>query len=53
MLGKLCITPKENTEWVETVDAGWNVLVGADKEKIVDVVNHLLNHLYLRIQNCF
>ena len=35
MLGKPCITLRENTEWVETVDAGWNVLVGADEEKIV------------------
>jgi len=38
MLGKPCITLRENTEWVETVDAGWNVLVGADMEKIVDVL---------------
>ncbi len=40
MLGKPCITLRENTEWVETVDAGWNVLVGADEEKIVDAVDH-------------
>ncbi|MCG2736017.1 MAG: UDP-N-acetylglucosamine 2-epimerase (non-hydrolyzing) [Candidatus Methanoperedenaceae archaeon] len=40
MLGKPCITLRENTEWVETVDAGWNVLVGADEEMIVDAVNH-------------
>jgi len=40
MLGKPCITLRDNTEWVETVDAGWNVLVGADMEKIVDAVNH-------------
>ena len=31
-----CITLRENTEWVETVEDGWNVLVGSDKEKIVD-----------------
>ena len=29
------ITLRENTEWVETVEDGWNVLVGADKEKII------------------
>ena len=31
-----CITLRENTEWVETVEDGWNVLVGTDKEKIID-----------------
>ena len=30
-----CVTLRENTEWVETVDDGWNVLVGADTERIV------------------
>jgi UDP-N-acetylglucosamine 2-epimerase (non-hydrolysing) len=34
-----CITLRENTEWVETVEDGWNVLVGADKEKVVEMVN--------------
>ncbi|MDD2339472.1 MAG: UDP-N-acetylglucosamine 2-epimerase (non-hydrolyzing) [Methanosarcina sp.] len=35
-----CITLRENTEWVETVEDGWNVLVGTNKEKIIDMVNH-------------
>jgi UDP-N-acetylglucosamine 2-epimerase (non-hydrolysing) len=34
-----CITLRENTEWVETVEDGWNVLVGASKEKIIEMVN--------------
>jgi len=38
MLGVPCITLRENTEWVETLEGGWNVLVGADKRKIVEAV---------------
>jgi UDP-N-acetylglucosamine 2-epimerase (non-hydrolysing) len=34
-----CITLRENTEWVETVEDSWNVLVGANKEKIVRMAN--------------
>ena len=34
-----CITLRDTTEWVETVEDGWNVLVGADKEKIIKTIN--------------
>jgi UDP-N-acetylglucosamine 2-epimerase len=33
-----CVTLRPETEWVETVEAGWNVLVGSDKEKILAAV---------------
>ncbi len=42
MLKVPCITLRENTEWVETVKDGWNVLVGADTDKIVDAVNNFV-----------
>ncbi len=37
-LGTPCITLREQTEWVETVDAGWNVLVGADRRQILQAI---------------
>jgi UDP-N-acetylglucosamine 2-epimerase len=33
-----CLTLRDETEWVETVEAGWNTLVGSDSEKIVHAV---------------
>ena len=37
-LGVPCITLREETEWVETVTSGWNVLTGADRDRIVAAV---------------
>jgi UDP-N-acetylglucosamine 2-epimerase len=30
-----CVTLRSETEWAETVDAGWNIIVGASTESIV------------------
>lgn len=35
-LGVPCVTMRDETEWVETVDAGWNRIVGASREAIVN-----------------
>jgi UDP-N-acetylglucosamine 2-epimerase len=37
-LGVPCVTLRDETEWVETVDAGWNTLAGAGSERIVHAV---------------
>jgi len=31
-----CVTLRDETEWVETVQQGWNVLAGANREAIVE-----------------
>ena len=33
-----CITLRDETEWTETVESGWNILAGADKYRIIDSV---------------
>jgi UDP-N-acetylglucosamine 2-epimerase len=37
-LGVPCITLRDETEWVETVETGWNLLTGVEPEKVIQSV---------------
>ena len=37
--GRPCITLRSSTEWTETVNAGWNKLVGTDPHAIAEAMN--------------
>jgi len=39
--GKPCATLRDSTEWVELVDVGWNILVGADEKAIVRAITNI------------
>jgi UDP-GlcNAc3NAcA epimerase len=40
LLGIRCITLRDETEWVENVESGWNCLVGVNSNKIVERFNN-------------
>jgi len=33
-----CVTIDDQTEWVETIEEGWNILAGADRNRIMEAV---------------
>lgn len=42
-LGKRCLTLRDETEWVELVDAGVNMLCGANSDRILEVYRDLVD----------
>jgi len=37
------VIPRDETEWVEIAEAGWSILAGADRDRIVDAVTKFYN----------
>ncbi|WP_346939235.1 non-hydrolyzing UDP-N-acetylglucosamine 2-epimerase [uncultured Clostridium sp.] len=35
-----CITMRDETEWIETVNNGWNIIVGSNTEKILHAIKN-------------
>lgn len=31
-----CLTLRDETEWIETIETGWNILIGVDQDKILN-----------------
>lgn len=63
---KPCVTMRDQTEWIELIDSGVNVLAGACKEGIINAVNNMMQkHMFFdasfygggkaaeRIADCF
>ena len=40
LLGVPCVTLRSETEWIETVKAGWNIIAGADRNKILEAITN-------------
>jgi len=50
---KYCITLREETEWVELVENGYNFLTGSDAEKINETFNVLKNKKFSKQHNFY
>lgn len=50
---KLCLTLRDETEWVELVHNGSNYLCGVDSKKIIDYYNKYKNTKVIRKKNLF
>jgi UDP-GlcNAc3NAcA epimerase len=52
-LGKYCLTAREETEWLELVENGYNVLVGANKELILEMFDAFRNKSFENTMNLY
>jgi UDP-GlcNAc3NAcA epimerase len=50
---KYCITFRDETEWVELVENGYNEVVGASSEKIIEAFNKSYNKLFHKSEELY
>jgi UDP-GlcNAc3NAcA epimerase len=50
---KYCITLRDKTEWTELVDAGYNILVGSNKLKIIDAMQYCFEKKLNAVKNLY
>jgi UDP-GlcNAc3NAcA epimerase len=50
---KYCITMREQTEWIELIDNGYNFLAGTNYNKIIDLFNELKMKKYPDVKNLY
>ncbi len=50
---KFCITTRLETEWVELVENGYNAIVGANHQKIIQQANIFLHQPYAMVKNLY
>ena len=50
---KYCVTMREETEWVELVDGGYNILAGSDTQKIINAYQKFANKSFNKRENYY
>jgi UDP-GlcNAc3NAcA epimerase len=51
--GKHCLTLRDETEWVELTENGYNTLVGVDEKKITDAFQQRVNEQFINKQSLY
>ena len=44
LLGRPCVTMRTETEWIETVESGWNIVAGPKTRRILEAYHAVLKH---------